>query len=83
MRCRTCDVDRPADDFYAGSTECASCKRERSRQNRLLAARKLAFADRVLDLLAELVSRGWRPDLCEHRAIGGHVEACGDWEVQA
>lgn len=68
--CRTCERPLPPDEFYAGTTECRDCKKERSRQSRLLAARKIAFAERVIDLLIDLTGQGWRPDLCEHANRG-------------
>lgn len=64
--CRTCGHIRPVSDFYESATECTTCKKDRSRQTRLLAARKIALAERVVDMLADLVSAGWRPELCEH-----------------
>jgi len=64
--CPTCGQERSSGEYYANRAECMPCKKERSKQNRLLVARKIAFAERVLDMLADLVNRGWQPELCEH-----------------
>jgi hypothetical protein len=62
MACLTCSRVLRCDDFYAGSTECRSCKRLRSQQNRALAAQKVALADRLIDALDRLLQQGWRPE---------------------
>jgi hypothetical protein len=76
IQCRSCTEIRPADHFYESATECVTCKKERSRQARLIAARKIALAERVIDLLAEVASRGWRPDLwTQERGSAGDATA--------
>jgi hypothetical protein len=59
--CSTCGRDWSPKDFYATSTECRPCKRDRSRTNRALAARKIALAERLIDALIDLAAQGWRP----------------------
>lgn len=61
VRCRTCTRECPVSDFYKSETECIECKKDRSRRNRMLSARKLVLAERLLDLLTVLASQGWRP----------------------
>lgn len=55
--CRTCDRPWAEGAFYANCSECKECKRQRSRQNRAAQARKLAVAERLIDVLSVLVSR--------------------------
>ncbi len=64
--CPTCERAWSADDFYAGCTECKTCKRSRSRHNRAVNARKLALAERMVDALVALAEQGWQPD-CTRR----------------
>lgn len=59
--CSACGRAWSAEHFYDSSTECRLCKRIRSRDNRLLAARKIALAERFVDTLARLAEQGWRP----------------------
>lgn len=82
-RCRTCTKVRPVSDFYESATECVTCKKDRSKQTRLLAARKIALAERVIDMLTDMVSQGWRPDLCEHGAHLDRDPSTGPQEVHA
>jgi len=56
--CPTCGCPWSAEDFYASSTECRPCKRERSQLNRLTAARKIALAERFTETLARVVDQG-------------------------
>jgi hypothetical protein len=72
MACPTCGNVRRRDEFYAASTECRECKRERSQQNRVLASQKIALADRLLDLIDRLTQQGWRPEaaLAHERSRG-------------
>ena len=56
--CTTCETAGGPDDFYQGTTECKPCKRDRSRQNRELNARKIGLADRFLDLVWQLANEG-------------------------
>jgi phosphoglycolate phosphatase-like HAD superfamily hydrolase len=65
--CPTCGQDRPAEDFYTSSRECKPCKRARSRRNRADAARKLALAEKAIDVLADLARQGWQPHHCVAR----------------
>lgn len=66
--CPTCGRPWSPEEFYTSSTECRPCKRDRSRQNRLVAARKIALAERVVDVLADLAGQGWRPSVtCDVR----------------
>ncbi len=51
-RCPTCDIPQVADAFYANCAECKSCKRARSKHNRMVQARKLAAFERLVDALA-------------------------------
>lgn len=55
--CRTCDRPWAKNEFYEDCTECKSCKRDRSRRNRAEQARKVAVAERLVDLLAVLTVR--------------------------
>lgn len=61
--CPTCGCTWSAEGFYVGCAECKSCKRNRSRRNRVLSARKIALAERVIDALVSLAEQGWPPDL--------------------
>jgi hypothetical protein len=61
MTCPSCGEIRKPDEFYATSTECRSCKKRRSQQNRADAAQKVALADRLLDVLERLADQGWQP----------------------
>jgi hypothetical protein len=56
-RCITCDKRKPDGEFYSGGRECKVCKRERSRRNRAVQARKLAAFERFVDALASLASK--------------------------
>lgn len=56
-RCTTCDKQKPDSEFYSGGRECKACKRERSRRNRAVQARKLAAFERFADALATLASK--------------------------
>ena len=58
--CSTCGCDWSAEAFYAGCAECKACKRRRSRRNRVLAARKIALAERFVDALVALAQQGGR-----------------------
>lgn len=60
--CPTCRSPRPPDEFYATSTECRSCKRQRSQQNRANAAVKIAIAERLIAALERLADQGWQPE---------------------
>jgi hypothetical protein len=53
-RCRTCEQTLDVAAFYENCSECKDCKRDRSRRNRLLQARKLAAFERFLDVLTSL-----------------------------
>lgn len=55
--CPTCTRPWSEDDFYANCSECKTCKRARSRQHRMDQARKLALAERFMDVLAELATK--------------------------
>ena len=59
----------PASEFYAGCSECKSCKRQRSKDHRAVQARKLAIAERLVDVLADL-ARGTSNDI--DRLAGSH-----------
>jgi hypothetical protein len=56
-RCTTCDKQKPDSEFYSGGRECKVCKRDRSRRNRAVQARKLAAFERFVDALASLASK--------------------------
>jgi methylphosphotriester-DNA--protein-cysteine methyltransferase len=60
--CPTCGQDREPEEFYAGSTECKPCKRDRSQQNRAAAAQKVTVVDRLIEVLERLADQGWKPD---------------------
>lgn len=53
--CVTCDRPWAAAEFYENCSECKECKRQRSRRNRAAQARKVAVAERLVDLLALLL----------------------------
>lgn len=50
-RCPTCRASKPDSEFYPGVAECKACKRDRSRRNRALQARKIAAFERLVDAL--------------------------------
>jgi hypothetical protein len=52
--CRTCRQPKPATAFYDGCSECKSCKRDRSKRNRAMQARKIAAFERFVDVLFAL-----------------------------
>lgn len=60
--CPTCQRPWSAEDFYGSATECRPCKRERSRQNRLVAARKIALAERFVDVLVNMAATNRGPE---------------------
>lgn len=53
--CSTCSRQWAEDEFYENCSECKGCKRQRSRRNRATQARKVAVAERLVDLLALLL----------------------------
>lgn len=55
--CPTCRQDRPATAFYDGCSECKTCKRDRSKRNRAMQARKVAAFERFVDVLFALADR--------------------------
>jgi hypothetical protein len=55
--CPTCDRPWSRDDFYKSCSECKTCKRARSRRHRMEQARKVAMAERLVDLLAVIVTQ--------------------------
>ena len=55
--CPTCKRPWDAEAFYANCAECKECKRQRSKDNRTVQARKIAVAERLIDVLADLASR--------------------------
>jgi hypothetical protein len=56
-RCTTCGKQKPDGEFYSGVRECKVCKRDRSRRNRAVQARKLAAFERFIDALVILASK--------------------------
>lgn len=58
--CVTCSRPWSPEEFYSSSRECRICKRERSRQNRLIAARKIALAERFIDAVVRTVTAEYR-----------------------
>lgn len=54
--CPSCGKTKPASEFYANCSECKSCKRGRSKADRQLQARKIALAERLIDVLAALAA---------------------------
>jgi hypothetical protein len=59
--CTTCGRPWGADAFYANCGECKECKRKRSRDNRAVAARKIAAFERFVDVLVDLAGRAAEP----------------------
>lgn len=55
--CRTCRQGQPTAAFYDGCSECKTCKRARSKQNRALQARKIAAFERFVDALFLMAER--------------------------
>lgn len=55
--CPTCNVSKPQDAYYRNCSECRECKKARSRNARLLQARKLAAFERFVGLLFDLSVR--------------------------
>ncbi len=55
--CPTCDTSKPQQAFYRNCSECKDCKKARSKNARLLQARKLAAFERFIGLLFDLSSR--------------------------
>lgn len=55
--CRTCGENKPAAAFYDGCSECKTCKRDRSKRNRAMQARKVAAFERFVDVLFALADR--------------------------
>lgn len=55
--CRTCSRRWAEDAFYANCSECKACKRDRSRRNRALQARKVAAFERFVDVLVVLSAK--------------------------
>lgn len=52
--CSTCSRAWAEEEFYANCSECKTCKRARSRRNRAEQARKVAVAERLVEVLALL-----------------------------
>lgn len=52
--CPTCHRPWSADAFYANCAECKACKRERSRRNRAVQARKIAAFERLVEGLVAI-----------------------------
>jgi len=61
-RCPTCDVPKPAGDFYANCAECKACKRKRSQHNRALQVRKIAAFERFVEALVVIADKTGEPD---------------------
>lgn len=55
--CRTCGHNKPATAFYDRCSECRTCKRDRSKRNRAMQARKIAAFERFVDVLFALAER--------------------------
>lgn len=55
--CSKCQRPWDAKEFYDGCSECKVCKRKRSRDHRAIQARKVALAERLIDVLADLAAR--------------------------
>lgn len=53
--CSTCSRPWVEGEFYENCSECKDCKCQRSRRNRAAQARKVAVAERLVDLLALLL----------------------------
>jgi hypothetical protein len=60
-RCPTCGDRKPSGEFYAGCSECKTCKRGRSRSNRAAQARKIAAFERFVDALIILADKTGEP----------------------
>jgi hypothetical protein len=60
-RCPTCSVSKSGSEFYAGVGECKTCKRDRSRRNRAVQARKIAAFERFVDALIVLADKSGEP----------------------
>jgi hypothetical protein len=56
-RCTNCDKRKPDSEFYSGVRECKACKRDRSRRDRAVQARKLAAFERFVDALITLAGK--------------------------
>lgn len=67
--CPTCSRPWTAEAFYDNCAECKACKRDRSKRNRALQARKIAAFERFVDVLVDLASQSRH----EARAIGAYV----------
>ena len=59
--CATCDRPWDADAFYSNCGECKDCKRQRSRNNRAVQARKIAAFERFVEALVNLAERTTGP----------------------
>lgn len=59
--CRTCSRPWADSAFYANCSECKTCKRDRSKRNRALQARKIAAFERFVDVLVVLTSQTGAP----------------------
>jgi hypothetical protein len=59
--CPTCRVSKSGSQFYAGVAECKSCKRDRSRRNRTVQARKIAAFERFVDALILIAGKAGEP----------------------
>jgi hypothetical protein len=56
-RCTNCGERKPDSEFYSGVRECKVCRRDRSRRNRAVQARKLAAFKRFVDALVTLAGK--------------------------
>lgn len=59
--CHTCSRPWAEAAFYNGCSECKACKRDRSKRNRMLQARKIAAFERFVDVLVVLTTRADAP----------------------
>jgi hypothetical protein len=59
--CPTCRVSKSGSEFYAGIAECKACKRDRSRRNRVMQARKIAAFERFVDALILIADMAGEP----------------------
>lgn len=59
--CPTCRKPWSANAFYDGCSECKECKRNRSKQNRAMQARKVAAFERFVDVLFVFADRTTNP----------------------
>lgn len=59
--CRTCSRPWEQSAFYTGCSECKACKRDRSKRNRAVQARKIAAFERFVDVLVVLTTRADAP----------------------